>query len=510
MKASEEERGRDAVVRVAVIGSGIAGLGCAWLLADEDASLESRDAGKQERKKHEVTIFEAAATLGMDQHSLTVMTPESDVGARIDVPLRVFSESYYPNLANLYTHTGISFQAENYASTFVHPGRTPRPFFRYRNLLLVGRRYSVPFVLLPLWIWLSFPALLHFLRLVLDYLLLSFALRFRASAAALHRKTIREWMDGVGLSRTFQDEVLVPAVSIMCTCSRASAELYPAELMVDYLRRRSMGGVRRVVLGTREVVKRLSRSCHVSTNMRVTRVVRRSSSSKWAVFSDAVGSEVQEFDHVVFATQAYVPLAVVEGLSAEAQAALRGFSYERSTVVVHSDPKLMPADRGDWSPVNVFLESAPTDSAPMATIWLNKAAPSCCRGTSMDIFQTWNPHREPEPGRLHSSAFVDRPVHSVASLDAITSLQSPLVQGANGLWFAGSHTLRGVPLLESAVLSGLLVAESISHQTRRRPWATTHTREASSARHSACRLPWWAVLLAAWVLASFAFSDHQL
>ena len=70
--------------RIAVVGSGVAGLSAAFLLS----------------RKHEVHLFEREDTVGMDAHSLSIH------GARMDIPLRVFSESYYPNLCNMYKLVG--------------------------------------------------------------------------------------------------------------------------------------------------------------------------------------------------------------------------------------------------------------------------------------------------------------------------------------------------------------------------------------------------------------------
>jgi predicted NAD/FAD-binding protein len=80
---------------IAVIGGGIAGLSCGWLLSQQ----------------HNVTLFEQQNLIGMDASSIDVnlsqlcpssITQEKNI-VRVDVPLRVFSVSYYPNLTNLYS-----------------------------------------------------------------------------------------------------------------------------------------------------------------------------------------------------------------------------------------------------------------------------------------------------------------------------------------------------------------------------------------------------------------------
>ncbi|MEM9304101.1 MAG: FAD-dependent oxidoreductase, partial [Pseudomonadota bacterium] len=71
-------------MRIAIIGSGIAGLSAAWRLSQD----------------HEVTIFEKFGHLGMDAHSLDVRGEGGN--ARVDVPMRVFFDGFYPTLTALY------------------------------------------------------------------------------------------------------------------------------------------------------------------------------------------------------------------------------------------------------------------------------------------------------------------------------------------------------------------------------------------------------------------------
>jgi hypothetical protein len=109
--------------RIAVVGSGVAGLSAAFLLSRE----------------HEVHVFEREATIGMDAHSFDVH------GARMDIPLRVFSESYYPNLCNLYQLLGVKYAAADYSFSCVGGcGSTRSAYFRYINFFWRGM--ALPFL----------------------------------------------------------------------------------------------------------------------------------------------------------------------------------------------------------------------------------------------------------------------------------------------------------------------------------------------------------------------------
>ncbi|KAJ2399096.1 hypothetical protein GGI23_002858, partial [Coemansia sp. RSA 2559] len=72
--------------RVAVVGSGLAGLTTAHFLQQSGCTVE---------------LFEKSESVGMDMGSLTVE------GVRVDVPFRVFTPDYYPYLYRMYRHLGV-------------------------------------------------------------------------------------------------------------------------------------------------------------------------------------------------------------------------------------------------------------------------------------------------------------------------------------------------------------------------------------------------------------------
>ena len=103
--------------RIAVVGSGVAGLSAAYLLS----------------RRHEVHIFEREDAVGMDAHSVSIH------GARMDIPLRVFSESYYPNLCNIYKLVGVNYDLADYSFSCRGGGESSAAaYFRYVNCFVRG------------------------------------------------------------------------------------------------------------------------------------------------------------------------------------------------------------------------------------------------------------------------------------------------------------------------------------------------------------------------------------
>jgi len=77
---------------IAVIGTGIAGLACAWLLSE----------------RHNVTVYESAERVGGHSNTVEVVTPSG--GVPIDTGFIVYNEATYPNLTALFRHLGVPTQ----------------------------------------------------------------------------------------------------------------------------------------------------------------------------------------------------------------------------------------------------------------------------------------------------------------------------------------------------------------------------------------------------------------
>eukprot|EP00455_Lapot_gusevi_P001793 TRINITY_DN10691_c0_g1_i2.p1 TRINITY_DN10691_c0_g1~~TRINITY_DN10691_c0_g1_i2.p1 ORF type:complete len:177 (-),score=8.95 TRINITY_DN10691_c0_g1_i2:8-538(-) len=126
----------------------------------------------------------------------------------------------------------------------------------------------------------------------------------------------------------------------------------------------------------------------------------------------------------------------------------------------------MPQHTTHWRPVNFTL--APGSPGPMATIWLNAVGYGSSRHPThqKQLFQTWNPLLPIAPHHLIAESDFDRPVVTLASQAALRQL--PELQGQNHIWFCGSYSQSGLPLLENAVGSAVWVSQALGVRC---PWA---------------------------------------
>lgn len=419
--------------RIAIVGSGIAGLAAGWLLA----------------RRHHVTLYERHAAPGMGAFNLDLETA-SGARQRVDVPLRVFKSGYYAQLMALYRAAGVAMQPSDHAAAFFRAGET-QPRFRYSNLRI--GRVSLPLV---------------GLRGAEQRLVLREALRLlrqgrrdlRAGFAA--DMCLQDYLEARGYAPAFRELLLLPSFAAIATCSLDAVRAYPAEAILDfYTRGALLDGIWRARDGADDVIARLLAPVSaLRCGVEVTGV-RQADDGAHVLEADG-GDSV--FDHVVLATQANQAARMTAGSDPEAAALLARIPYAGSEVVVHRDVSAVPGGLTPGSPVSYLLD--PEAAAPMASIRLNAIKPGLAH--EPPIFQTWNPLREPAPTSVLGRARFERPLVTLDSRDAVSALADVQARSGRRLHYCGSYAAPGIPLLESAVRSAMVVSARLQATA---PWA---------------------------------------
>ena len=429
-RTEEVERTLD----IAVVGSGIAGLGAAWSLARE----------------HRVTIFEADHRLG--GHAHTVDIDDRGTKVAVDTGFIVYNERNYPNLVRLFEHLGVptepsdmSFSVSKGGGTFEYQARALGLLAQPTNLARRGYR-----------------------RMVAD--ILRFTREAPAAAAQRDGETTRELLDRMALSEEFRRDFLLPVIACIWSSSLEAMLEYPARSMIAFLDNHGLLGVlerprwRTVTGGSRAYVERVSAPLapRVRCGTPVERVVRSSD----GVAIHTAGGYAGVFDHVVLATHADTSLRILgHDADPNEREVLSTFRYQENLAVLHRDPSFMPTRRRAWSSWNYLSERRVSDGSERVSLsyWMNRLQNL---RTERPVIVTLNPAREPR--WVERAETYHHPRFDAAATAAQARI--PSLQGARRTWFCGSYC--GSGFHEDALRSGLEVAAALGSPA---PWWTVST-----------------------------------
>lgn len=421
-------RYRVPMARIAVVGSGIAGMGAAWALA----------------RHHDVALFEAEDRLGGHANTLDV----EDLGRTIpvDTGFIVYNANNYPNLVAFFEALGVATEASEMSF----------------SVSIGGGRYefgSAPRA------FLAQPA--NALRISTWRMLRDFARLAREADAAIASGTqasIGEFLAERRYSRAFADRLLLPMAAAIWSASIEGIEAYPATAMLGFLRNHALlqfGGRprwRTVTGGSRRYVARVAEAlgpARVRLRAPVGSVVRD---------ADGVAVRVahhpdERFDAVVFATHADTTLAILgDGAEPRERELLGAFRFQRNLAVLHRDGSFLPrraAVRASW---NYLADRLRQPGDVSLTYWMNRLQNL---DTERPVLVTLNPGREPRD--VVAAIPYEHPQYDRAAIDAQAGMGA--IQGNRRTWFAGAWL--GYGFHEDGLRSGLEAAAALGAPA---PW----------------------------------------
>lgn len=421
-------------MKIAVIGTGISGLGAAWLL----------------RESHDVTVYEKNGYVGGHSNTVDAATADGQQ-VPVDTGFIVYNERTYPNLIGLFDTLGVErIKTDMSFAVSADQGRLEYGGTDLWTLFAQKRNIVSP----------------RFHRMVRDIL------RFYKSAPHLLDDpdcaglTLGQLLRREGYSQAFVDDHLLPMAAAIWSCPVSTMGAFPAASFIRFFDNHGLLQVNNrpqwwtVKGGSREYVNRIRRdlgSC-IMVGTGATAVVRDGSG---VLVHDAEGG-MSRFDQVIFACHGDEAHALLANKTGQETDILSRFTYQENRAILHSDRNQMPKRRKVWSSWNYLTEhlhGAP-ESSVSVTYWMNQLQ---SLDTSLPLFVTLNPIRDIDPATVHREFVYDHPVFDQPAMQAQTRLHR--IQDAGGVWFCGSYC--GYGFHEDGLGSAVAVARALGADI---PW----------------------------------------
>ena len=415
-------------MRIAIVGSGITGLGAAYALSED----------------HEVTVFEKQKRFGGHADTQVVTMEGREIA--VDTGFIVYNQRNYPNLCSLFEHLdvptkwsdmsfGVSvadgkveYACESLDKLFAQRGNVVRP--QYWQMLLDIKKFNA-------------------------------IAEAQLDSGALSGLSLGDWAQQQGFSNAFIDWFVLPMGGAIWSTPVSKMMAFPAESYVTFFRNHDlMTGLgpmqrwRTVDGGSREYVQRLL----AKTKARIVEgaevvAIERSGGSPDLIFADGAR---QTFDQVIVATHGPQTYEMLSDMADDERAILGAFKTAPNTAVLHSDPSLMPKRRKVWSSWNFITSGTGEDADRPAPVsyWMNRLQSLT---SPKPLIVSLNPRKAPDPALVHGSFDYAHPLYDADAFRAQEDMDA--IQGRGGVWYAGAWL--GYGFHEDGLRTGLRVARAL-------------------------------------------------
>lgn len=407
-------------MKIAIVGSGISGLGCAYLL----------------QQQHDITLFEAENRIGGHTHTFPVQTQEGTQW--IDTGFIVFNKLNYPNFTKLLEHLQIQIQPTE-MSFSVHVAQTGLEYNGHDINGLFSQRKN----LFKKTFW----------------QLLWNIYRFNQAAKQLiyntkQNLTFKDFYRTLQLSDPCWNYYLAPMLSAIWSCDLDKVSSMPAWFICKFLDNHGLLNIQNrpqwytLVGGSHVYVKKILEkiTCEILTETPVVSIDRHAQGVTIKTKSDSF-----EFDAVILATHSDQALSLISNITAEEQQALATIPYLQNQVTLHTDTALLPKNKRAWASWNYLLCKQNTTTVTYNMNILQRLNCDTTYCVSLNQIEKVNPEK------IIETFNYAHPLYSLNSLAGQKKIQE--LNGKNRTFYCGAYC--GYGFHEDGLTSALRVVQKL-------------------------------------------------
>ncbi|WP_298773548.1 NAD(P)/FAD-dependent oxidoreductase [uncultured Shewanella sp.] len=411
--------------KIAIIGSGISGLTCAYLL----------------NKQCDVTVFEKNNYAG--GHTATLDITHQDQTLAIDTGFIVFNDRTYPNFNQLLKRLNISRQATEMSFSVHHQ----HSGFEYNghniNSLFAQRRN------------LFRPQFWRFLREIIKFN--SDCKRAYSQHNIDPNLTLGQYLKQQGFSTFFSEHYILPMGAAIWSTSLETMQAFELKFFIQFFYHHGLLNILDrpqwyvIPGGSHSYVKAIQAQLKhpILLNCQINNVSRQSQ----GVTIEMHNGDKHHFDEVIFACHSDQALALLADPTPNETDILAATPYSRNDVVLHTDTRLLPQRQRAWASWNYKLDN-------------DKARPACVT-YNMNILQglhsdttfcvTLNQSEYIDPNKILRSFVYHHPILNNHSVKA--QQKRPLINGQQHTYYVGAYWYSGFH--EDGVKSALDVTQKL-------------------------------------------------
>lgn len=391
---------------LAIIGTGIAGMGCGHLL----------------QNKYNITLFEELDYIG--GHTNTVAVKEGDRMVYMDTGFMVFNYQTYPNLCALFKEidapvkkTDMSFSVQYVPSGLEYSGSSLKHLFaQKRNIFNPS-----------------------YLKMLLQIN------RFNKESVAIlddpkyANYSLGKYVKEFGYGDDMVWKYLIPMSSAVWSTPMEQILDFPAVSLIRFFKNHGFLGLNTqhqwytLNNGSQAYREKLIAPFkdRIKINTKITDVKRLENGK---VLVTTAKGEKLEFDKVIMASHANQTYTIVKDKTADEERLLSKFKYQPNTAILHTDETQMPKKKLAWSSWNYRVEKQGNELVPSTIYWMNKL-----QGVSdqVNYFVSINPSATLDKSKIIKEIAYEHPLFDVAAMQAQEELYR--LNETGPIYYCGSY-----------------------------------------------------------------------
>lgn len=328
--------------KLAIIGSGIAGMGCGHLL----------------QSKYDITIFEKNNYPG--GHTNTIEIDENGNTIYVDTGFMVFNFVTYPHLCQLFEtikapikKTDMSFSVQHVPSGLEYCGSGLIGLFAQRKNIFN-------------WSYIKMLSeISRFNKISIEIL----------DNPEFQELSLQQYIKRFNFSEDMLWKYLIPMSSAVWSTPMEKMLEFPVVTLIRFFKNHGFLG-----LNTQHQWYTLHNGSQAYRKLLIgpfkDRIRINTAAQKVSIKENKVelvlsNGAIEQFDKVIFACHANEALNMLEKPNDVQQRLLAPFKYERNVALVHTDESVMPRTKKTWSSWNYRIENINGKPTPTTIYWMN-------------------------------------------------------------------------------------------------------------------------------------------
>lgn len=409
--------------KVAVVGTGMAGMSAAYFLQDH----------------FDITVFEKNDYIG--GHTNTVYVNEEGSERPIDSGFIVFNEVTYPKMLKLFKELDVPY----YDSDMSFSVLESKSGLEYNGSSVWNGLFAQKKNLFNPSFW----------KMILDIQNLCKLAPKIVSDPAYDNLTVRDLIKKEGYGKEFQDHFVVPMSSAVWSTPQDKMLDFPAKTLVRFFLNHGFLGLdtqhqwKTVEGGSQtyknKIIQKFKEKIKVNNGVKTVEVINGKANL------ETVRGDRFEFDHVIFACHADESLSIIKNPTTLQKELLAPFHYQENIAILHTDSSVMPKLKKNWSSWNFVYR----DNDSFTVYYMNRLQKI---SKKINYFININGEQFVDKSKVIKRIVYHHPVFDNAAVNAQARLPE-LNKNTPTLYFCGSYFRYGFH--EDALLSSVNLCEEI-------------------------------------------------